>query len=67
VLARWVASLAALQLVLGAANVVLLAPVWMQLLHLLVADLIWILFVLLGAAVLARIEAPIGVPGHSST
>jgi cytochrome c oxidase assembly protein subunit 15 len=67
VLARWVASLAALQLVLGAANVVLLAPVWMQLLHLLVADLIWILFVLLGAAVLARIEAPIGVRRLSST
>ena len=57
-LARWVASLAALQLVLGAANVVLLAPVWMQLLHLFVADLVWILFVLLGATVLARSETP---------
>ena len=67
VLARWVASLAALQLVLGAANVVLLAPVWMQLLHLLVADLVWILFVLLGAAVLARIETPIRGPGLSRT
>ena len=50
--ARIVASLSALQLVLGAVNVILLAPVWMQLVHLLVADLIWIGFVLLSAAVL---------------
>ena len=53
-LAGWVASLAGLQLVIGAANVMLLAPVWMQLLHLLAADLVWILFVLLGASVLGR-------------
>jgi heme a synthase len=57
-LGRWVAALAALQLIAGAANVALLAPVWMQLLHLLVADLLWILFVMLGASVLARVEAP---------
>jgi cytochrome c oxidase assembly protein subunit 15 len=50
--ARVVAALSALQLVLGAVNVILLAPVWMQLIHLLVADLIWIGFVLLAAAVL---------------
>jgi cytochrome c oxidase assembly protein subunit 15 len=49
-LARLVAGLAALQLGLGALNVVLLAPVWMQLVHLLVADLLWIAFVLLGAS-----------------
>jgi cytochrome c oxidase assembly protein subunit 15 len=59
-LARSVAALAALQLVAGAANVVLLAPVWMQLLHLFLADLLWILFVLFGAAVLARAEVPSG-------
>lgn len=52
-LARWVAGLAAAQLVLGAVNVILLAPVWMQMIHLLVADLLWIAFVLLGAKVLA--------------
>ena len=56
-LARWVASLAALQLVLGAANVMLLAPIWMQLLHLLAADLVWILFVLLSASVVVPVEA----------
>lgn len=56
-LARVVAGLAAGQLVIGAVNVILLAPVWMQLIHLLVADLLWIAFVLLGARVLA-IETP---------
>ena len=45
------------QLILGAINVILLAPVWMQLVHLLVADLLWIAFVLLGATALAA-EAP---------
>lgn len=52
-MARAVAILAAGQLACGAINVILLAPVWMQLVHLLVADLLWITFVLLGATVLA--------------
>lgn len=34
-----------LQLFLGGLNVLLLAPIWMQIIHLLVADLIWICFV----------------------
>lgn len=55
-LGRGVAVLAAVQLVLGAANVILLAPVWMQMIHLLVADLLWIAFVILGATVLADVE-----------
>lgn len=37
--------LALLNLGLGLLNVLLLAPVWLQLVHLLVADLLWILFV----------------------
>ncbi|MBA3638880.1 MAG: COX15/CtaA family protein [Acidobacteria bacterium] len=60
-LARVVAGLAAAQLVLGAVNVLLLAPVWMQMIHLLVADLLWIAFILLGASVLA-----IGVEAEST-
>ena len=48
-----VALLAGLQTVLGAVNVLLLAPVWLQIVHLLVADLLWIALVLLAAAVLA--------------
>jgi cytochrome c oxidase assembly protein subunit 15 len=42
------------QLVLGFLNVVLLAPVWLQLVHLLVADAIWIGFVVISADALAR-------------
>lgn len=42
------------QLTAGAINVVLLAPIWMQLLHLLLADLAWILLVLTCAASLAE-------------
>lgn len=37
---------------LGALNVLLLSPLWIQVLHLLTADLIWITLVLLSAAVL---------------
>lgn len=43
----------ALQLGLGAVNVFLQAPVWMQLVHLLFSDLIWILLVIFAAQRLA--------------
>jgi heme A synthase len=42
-----------LQLALGMTNVVLLAPVWMQVVHLLVADLLWISFVLYASQTMA--------------
>ncbi len=42
-----VVTLVMLQLCAGGLNVVLLAPVWMQILHLLLADLLWIALVLL--------------------
>ena len=42
------------QLALGAANVYLKAPVWMQLAHLAVSDGIWILLVLLAVTALTR-------------
>jgi heme a synthase len=48
-LAVLTASLLALQFLLGIADVLLLAPAWMQLLHLLGADLYWIALVLLAA------------------
>jgi len=38
------------QLLVGSVNVILLAPVWMQLVHLLLADLAWIALVLLADA-----------------
>lgn len=48
------AGLYVLQLMLGALNVVLLAPVWMQLVHLFVSDLLLIVMVLYLAAAFAR-------------
>jgi heme A synthase len=41
------------QLVAGMTNVALLAPTWLQLLHLLLADLLWLALVLLAASSLA--------------
>jgi cytochrome c oxidase assembly protein subunit 15 len=41
-----------LQFALGIADVILLAPAWMQLLHLLGADLFWIALVLLASETL---------------
>ncbi len=42
-----VAVITALQLAVGAANLTLLAPVWMQMFHLLTADLLWIAVVVM--------------------
>jgi heme A synthase len=50
-------SLVLLQLVVGLANVALLAPVWLQLVHLLLADLVWIALVLLSVRSLSA-DAP---------
>jgi cytochrome c oxidase assembly protein subunit 15 len=50
-LALLVLGLLVLQIALGIADVTLLAPVWMQILHLLGADLLWIALVLLAARV----------------
>jgi heme A synthase len=55
--ARWgraLLALVAVQLVVGAVNVVLLAPVWLQVVHLLLADLLWLSLVWLVAEALAR-------------
>jgi cytochrome c oxidase assembly protein subunit 15 len=49
----WVtAGLALAQVGAGILNVILLAPVWMQIVHLLLADLLWIALVLLAARAL---------------
>jgi heme a synthase len=50
-LALLVLSLLVLQFGLGIADVTLLAPVWMQIVHLLGADLLWIALVVLAARV----------------
>ena len=46
------------QIVAGVVNLLLLAPVWMQIVHLLLADLLWIALVLLCASMLAAGEQP---------
>jgi len=53
-LARGLGALVLAQWAAGLTNVALLAPVWLQLIHLLLADLVWITLVLLGAALLAQ-------------
>jgi heme A synthase len=54
---RWSRSVLALvvaQFAAGLLNAALLAPVWLQIVHLLLADLLWLSLVLLSAASLAR-------------
>ena len=64
--ARRLACLVVLQFCLGAANIVLLAPLWVQVTHLLTADLIWIVLVLLTAETFSwRSEAVATLPGHA--
>jgi len=59
---RWAwiaASLALVQVGAGFLNVALLAPIWMQILHLWLADLMWIAFVLLAShALFSAAPAP---------
>jgi cytochrome c oxidase assembly protein subunit 15 len=53
-LALAVSALVAAQLLVGLVNLLLLAPIALQLLHLLTADLLWLSLVLLGTATLAE-------------
>ncbi len=49
-------ALSLIQLGAGLLNVSLRAPIWMQIVHLLLADLMWIVLLLLAAATFARAE-----------
>ena len=63
--AAWlVPALAVVQIGAGLVNVALLAPVWMQLVHLLLADALWIAFVLLAARALAQ-PSPLHAAGEA--
>jgi len=57
----WLAGLAVLQIGVGFVNVALLAPVWLQLTHLLIADAIWITLALLA------LSSPPATPSASLT
>jgi heme A synthase len=54
VLGRLTIFLIGLQLLAGLINVLLLAPVWMQLIHLFLSDTVWICLVLFAAASLSK-------------
>lgn len=58
--AGWVGGLVLLQLAAGFVNVELAAPVWMQMVHLLLADGLWIAWVALVATTLAAESAALG-------
>ncbi len=60
-LGKLVVTLVGAQIVLGAADVLLLAPTWLQVLHLLGADLYWIALVVACATVLAPAQANVPV------
>jgi heme A synthase len=49
------------QLASGALNVVLLAPIWMQLWHLLLSDLLWLMLVLFAARAFAQPAAQVNL------
>ncbi|MBI4672162.1 MAG: COX15/CtaA family protein [Chloroflexi bacterium] len=46
------------QPIVGVTNILLLAPIWMQIVHLLLADLLWITLILYGASFLAAETTP---------
>ena len=55
-------ALFATQVIAGTVNVLLLAPVWMQIVHLLLADAVWIALLLTTASALA-VEEPVAATG----
>lgn len=57
-LAMAVMAAVVVQVSLGITNLLLLAPVWLQMLHLLTADVLWISFVLLWAEVRSLCRVP---------
>ncbi len=56
--ARGLAALVVLQIACGLINVILQAPVWLQLVHLLLADLVWLTLVVVSRLSLVQPSAP---------
>jgi heme A synthase len=66
-LAKLLVVLVCVQVAAGITNIALLAPVWLQLVHLGLSDAVWITLVLLAASVLARRSPESAVePGRAS-
>lgn len=59
---RFLTVLVLIQLAAGLLNVLLLAPVAIQIVHLFLADLVWISLILFSAETLAKIESPDAKP-----
>lgn len=57
-----VITLVLLQLVIGAVNITLLAPIWMQLIHLFMADLVWIAVIAMILELAAQREPAVTPP-----
>lgn len=57
--AAYVVTLTAFQLAVGAVNLSLLAPLWMQLSHLFVADLLWISLIALLVETVTLLDTPV--------
>jgi heme A synthase len=53
-IAATLVALIGIQLIAGVVNLLLHAPVWLQIIHLLLSDLVWIALVLLAAVALAQ-------------
>ena len=66
ILRRGLIILVAIQLLAGVVNVFLLAPIWLQIIHLLLADSIWILLVILSANTLAKQPAFVNLDGKTA-
>ncbi|MBS1717674.1 MAG: protoheme IX farnesyltransferase [Armatimonadetes bacterium] len=61
--AQWTMLIYTLQLSLGLVNIAIQAPVWMQLVHLMAADAVWIAFVSLATAAM-RSDVPVREMEH---
>jgi len=64
--ARIVVAVVAIEFVLGASNVVLLTPLWLTLIHLALADVLWIAWVWMGAELFQEPGSSAGPPAHSA-
>lgn len=50
----YLAAIVATQLTAGVVNIALAAPVWMQVVHLLIADVLWVGFIVIGSTALSE-------------
>ena len=54
---RWVSLAVVAQVTAGVVNIILSAPGWMQIVHLVLGTLLWVAFVILCGAVMAKPRA----------